>query len=80
MYAVDFFIPQHFVKIRILHRATSLGTRRAPFGVNIANGKYFMVGNRLFLSTSAIAQGASIVVGTNCVESNLAEALNALNA
>ena len=47
---------------------------------NIANGKYFMVGNRLFISTSAIAQGATIVVGTNCVESNLAEALNALNA
>jgi hypothetical protein len=47
---------------------------------NIANGKYFMVGNELFLSTSAIAQGASIVVGTNCIKTNLADALNALNS
>lgn len=47
---------------------------------NIASGKYFMVGNRLFYSTSAIAQGANIVVGTNCTETNLAEALNTLNS
>ena len=47
---------------------------------NIASGKYFLVGNRLFLSTSAIAVGASIVPGTNCTETNLADALNALNA
>lgn len=47
---------------------------------NIANNKYFMVGNRLFFSTSAIAQGASIMVGTNCTETNLADALNALNS
>ena len=46
---------------------------------NIANNKYFLVGSRLFFSTSAIAQGASIIVGTNCTETNLADALNALN-
>ena len=47
---------------------------------NIPSGKYFLVGNSLFLSSQAIAQGASIVVGTNCTRTNLAEALNALNA
>ena len=47
---------------------------------NIANNKYFLVGSRLFFSTSAIAQGASIIVGTNCTETNLADALNALNS
>lgn len=46
----------------------------------IASGKYFMVGNRLFLSTAAIAAGAMLTVGTNCVETNLAAALNALNS
>ena len=46
---------------------------------NIASGQYFMVGNRLFLSTAAIAAGAQLTIGTNCVETNLAAALNALN-
>jgi len=46
---------------------------------NIANGKYFVVNNQLYLSTAAIAAGASIVPGTNCTATNLAEALNALN-
>lgn len=46
---------------------------------NIANGKYFMVGNRLFLSTAAITAGDAIVPGTNCTETNLVAALNALN-
>ena len=46
---------------------------------NIPSGKYFMVGNQLFLSTQAIAQGASIVVGTNCMAFSLADALNAIN-
>lgn len=45
----------------------------------IASGKYFFVGNRLFLSTATIANGATLTPGTNCVETNLAEALNALN-
>lgn len=48
---------------------------------NIASGKYFMVGNTLYLSTSAIAAGEAIVPGTsgNCTLTNLAAALNALN-
>lgn len=46
---------------------------------NIASGKYFVVNNQLYLSTAAIAAGASIVPGTNCTATNLAEALNALN-
>lgn len=47
---------------------------------NIASGKYFTVNNRLYISTSAIAQGEAIVVGTNCTQTDLATALNALNA
>ena len=47
---------------------------------NIAIGKYFVVNNQLYLSTAAIAAGASIVPGTNCTATNLAEALNALNS
>lgn len=46
---------------------------------NIAANKFFMVGNNLYLSTAAIAQGASIVPGTNCTLTNLADALNTLN-
>ena len=48
--------------------------------VNIAANKYFMVGGNLYYSTTAIAAGASIVPGTNCTATNLADALNALNA
>ena len=47
---------------------------------NIASGKFFMVGNRLMLSTTAISQGEQIVVGTNCSEVSLADALNQINA
>ena len=47
---------------------------------NIQSGKYFIVNNRLFLSTAAIAQGAAIVPGSNCSETDLAQALNALNS
>jgi hypothetical protein len=46
---------------------------------NIASGQYFTVNNKLYLSTAAIAAGASIIPGTNCTETNLAAALNALN-
>ena len=46
---------------------------------NIQSGKYFMIGNSLFYSTQAIAQGSAIVVGTNCTALSLADALNALN-
>ena len=48
---------------------------------NIANGTFFMVGgNRLFLSTTSIAVGETIIPGTNCTELSLADALNNLNA
>jgi hypothetical protein len=47
---------------------------------NIASGKYFSVGNGLYLSTQAIAQGAAIVPGTNCTAVSLADALNTINA
>ena len=46
---------------------------------NIASGQYFSVNNNLYKATAAIAQGASIVPGTNCTVTNIAEALNALN-
>lgn len=46
----------------------------------IAANKYFTVNNRLFLSTASIAAGAQIIPGTNCTETSLAAALNALNA
>ena len=45
---------------------------------NIASGEFFMVGNSLYISTSAIAQGETIRVGTNCNQINLATALNNL--
>lgn len=47
---------------------------------NIPSGKYFSVGERLFVSTQAIAQGENIVVGTNCTETTLADALNTINS
>jgi len=46
---------------------------------NIQSGKYFSVGNGLYLSTQAIAQGETITPGTNCTEVSLPDALNALN-
>lgn len=46
----------------------------------IASGKYFIVGGNLYLSTTTIPAGDTIIPGTNCVQTNLAEALNALNA
>lgn len=44
----------------------------------IASGKFFMIGNRLFISTSTIASGDTINPGTNCTELSLADALNSL--
>jgi len=46
---------------------------------NIASGKFFMVGNNLYLSTQSIASGAAIVPGTNCTALSLADALNNIN-
>ena len=46
----------------------------------IASGKYFIVGGNLYKSTTTIPAGDTIIPGTNCQQTNLAEALNALNA
>ena len=46
----------------------------------IASGKYFIVGNNLYLSTTTILAGDPIKPGTNCTLTNLAAALNALNS
>ena len=47
---------------------------------NITAGSYFMVGNNLYLATSNIASGAAITPGVNCIKTNLASALNAINS
>lgn len=47
---------------------------------NIVSGKYFMVGNDLYLATANIANGGAIVPGTNCTKVSLATALNAINS
>ena len=47
---------------------------------NISANKYFFVGETLYYSTSAISAGQTIIVGTNCIKTNLADALNALNS
>ena len=47
---------------------------------NIAANQYFFVGEELYYSTSAISAGQTIVVGTNCIKTTLADALNALNS
>ena len=46
----------------------------------IESGKYFLIGNTLYLSTTIIPAGDTIIPGTNCQKTNLAAALNALNA
>ena len=46
---------------------------------NIAASTFFMIGNTLYFSTAAIAQGATIIPGTNCNVVSLADALNQLN-
>jgi len=45
----------------------------------IESGKYFLIGNTLYLSTTTIPAGDTIIPGTNCTKTNLAAALNALN-
>jgi len=44
---------------------------------NIANGEYFQIGNTLYIATSAIASGETIIPGTNCTKTTIAEVLNA---
>lgn len=45
----------------------------------IASGKYFIIGGNLYQSTTTIPAGDAITPGTNCILTNLADALNALN-
>ena len=47
---------------------------------NIESGKFFMVGNQLYYSTSAISAGTTIVPNGNCTRLSLADALNNLNS
>ena len=46
---------------------------------NIPSGQYFTVGNALLIATASIASGDAIIPGTNCTQTDLAAALNALN-
>lgn len=46
----------------------------------IASGKYFLIGSSLYKSTTTIPSGDIVKPGTNCIETNVADALNALNA
>lgn len=46
---------------------------------NISAGQYFSIADRLFYSTSSIASGDDIAIGTNCEEKTLVDALNDLN-
>ena len=46
---------------------------------NISAGQYFSIADRLFYSTSSIASGDDIAIGTNCEERTLVDALNDLN-
>lgn len=50
----------------------------ATASANIAAGQYFMVGNSLFYSTTAITAGSAIVPGTNCNSVSIADALNTI--
>ena len=45
----------------------------------IASGRYFIVGGNLYKSTTTIPAGDAINPGSNCILTNLADALNALN-
>ena len=44
----------------------------------ITSGKYFVIGGSLYKSTTVIAKGDTIIPGSNCIETNLADALNTL--
>ena len=46
----------------------------------ITSGKYFMVGNSLYLALANIASGAQITIGTNAQRVSLADALNTINS
>lgn len=46
----------------------------------ITSGKYFMLGNSLYLALANIASGAAITIGTNAQRVSLADALNTINS
>ena len=43
---------------------------------NIPSGQYFTVGNHLLYSTATIPAGEDIIIGTNAVETTIADELN----
>ena len=43
---------------------------------DIENNKYFMFGNILYKATAPILTGEQIIIDTNCIKVNLADALN----
>ena len=47
---------------------------------NITSGSFFMVGNTLYIATTNIASGSTVIPGTNCTKMSLAAALNSINA
>lgn len=47
---------------------------------NVLSGKYFMVGENMYLAITNIPVGDIIKPGTNCVKTSMSEALNALNS
>ena len=73
---------QTFYPVNVFDYIDELTKPDADFiaDANIQSGKYFSVGNGLYVSTQAIAQGAAIVPGTNCTAVSLADALNTINA
>lgn len=48
--------------------------------VRIQPGEYFAINGETYKATTTIPAGDTIIPGTNCIKTNLAEALNALNA
>lgn len=56
----------------------STPTTGATASVNIPADQYFMVGNGLYYSTTAITAGSAITPGTNCTSVSIADALNTI--
>ena len=73
------FMPDVDAGLRALTQGASAGTDMIATS-NITSGKYFMAGYGLYLSTTAIAVGETIAPGTNCTQTNIAAALNAIAA
>lgn len=47
--------------------------------VRLQPGEYFAINGETYKATTTIPAGDTIIPGTNCTKTNLAEALNALN-